>query len=802
MSKIKQNTKMKPTLSFYNILFFLLPLQVLAQTGSISGHIESGEAHLPFANIIVEEIKMGMVADDHGHFTIENIPVGSYKISCQLIGYKKQVKDVIVKEGKELELHFNLQEDVFGLEQVVISATRNEQNRKEAPVIVNVIDRKIFEATQSVTLSEGLNFQPGLRLENNCQNCGFSQVRMNGLEGAYSQILIDGRPTFSALNGVYGLDQIPTNMIERVEIIRGGGSALYGANAIAGTINIITKEPLNNFFQLSTNSALIDGKRADHTLSINGAIVTDDYKGGISFFGIKRDRNWYDSNGDGFSEITELNNNSFGFKAYYKTKDTEKFTLESHFINEYRRGGNRFDFPAHLSDITEQLDHKIAGGQFSYEKYSDNLKNKFSTYLSTQVTERDSYYGGGGNTTDPDELLLAASYYGKTEDLSLIYGLQFSANLKKLWAGDLILTVGNESQFNQVEDRIPGYRRVIDQKVFNNGTYAQAEIQPTQRLRTLIGVRYDQVNIDGNYEFGTGAPRGSDITLGTVNPRFNILYDLTEDMQIRTGIATGFRAPQAFDEELHLETLNGTVQFIRLSDELDTERSYTYTLAYDINKTIGNTAIYFLADAFYTRLDNPFVNELTDEVLEGSGAQVVDKRNGKGAYVTGVNLELNIAPSPDFQIQSGATIQRNAYDEAETIIELADGSSIESAGFLRSPDVYGFFAANWNTTKKWTTNISGVYTGPMDISYEGGSGGPLGDGTATLFRTDDFLEINTKFSYSTKLGKELDIKFNFGVQNVFNSFQNDFDEGPNRNSNYIYGPTRPRTFFFGIKINS
>lgn len=793
---------MKQHLMYTCLLFLLIPAKIIAQTGSLKGHIESGEEHLPYANIIIESIEKGIVADEEGHFTMSDIPVGTYQVTCQLIGYKKQTKEISIQQNKTSEIHFKLKEDVFGLEQVIISATRNEQHRKEAPVIVNVIDRKIFEATQSVTLSEGLNFQPGLRMENNCQNCGFSQVRMNGLEGAYSQILIDGRPTFSALNGVYGLDQIPINMIDRVEIIRGGGSALYGANAIAGTINIITKEPLNNFFQLSTNSALIDGKNADHTLSINGAILTDDYKGGISFFGIKKDRNWYDSNGDGFSEITALNNNSFGFKAYYKTKSTEKITLESHFINEYRRGGNRFEFPAHLSDITEQLDHNISGGQLSYERYSDNLKNKFSTYLSAQYTERESYYGGGGNSSDPDELLLAASYYGKTNDLSLIYGLQFSSNIKRLWAGDLILTLGNETQFNEVEDRMPGYGRIIDQKVINNGSYAQIELQPTQRLRSLIGVRYDHVKIDGVYEFGTGNTTGNDVSLGTVNPRFNILFDLTEEMQIRTGIATGFRAPQAFDEELHIETLNGSAQFIRLTNDLETERSYTATLAYDISKTIGNTDIYFLADGFYTRLDNPFVNEFTNEVLPGSGAQIVDKRNGIGAYVTGVNLELNIAPTQYLQIQSGATIQRNAYDEDETVIELADGTLIQSAGFLRSPDVYGFFAANLDLTDKWTTNVSGVYTGPMDIAYEGGSAGPLGDGTPTLFRTDDFLEINTKISYNTKLGKQLNIKFNIGVQNIFNSFQNDFDEGAERNSTYIYGPTRPRTFFFGIKINS
>ena len=139
------------------------------------------------------------------------------------------------------------------LETVVISANKNETNRLEAPIVVHVMTPKLFENTNSVCLAQGLSFQPGLRVETNCQNCGFQQVRINGLDGPYTQLLLDGKALFSSLNGVYGIEQIPTGMIERVEVMRGGGSALYGANAIGGTVNIITKEPLNNLFMISHN---------------------------------------------------------------------------------------------------------------------------------------------------------------------------------------------------------------------------------------------------------------------------------------------------------------------------------------------------------------------------------------------------------------------------------------------------------------------------------------------------------------------------------------------------------------------
>ena len=108
-----------------------------------------------------------------------------------------------------MEENFEIEEDLIALDGVVVSANRSETTRRMAPTLVNVMDVKVFENTNSSTLSQGLNFQPGVRVENNCQNCGFQQVRINGLDGPYTQILIDSRPIFSALAGVYGLEQIP-----------------------------------------------------------------------------------------------------------------------------------------------------------------------------------------------------------------------------------------------------------------------------------------------------------------------------------------------------------------------------------------------------------------------------------------------------------------------------------------------------------------------------------------------------------------------------------------------------------------
>lgn len=300
------------------VLFFSI-FCASAQQAEVTGVVTAEGIPTAFASVYLEKTDIGTTTNEQGVYELK-IPEGHYELIIQAVGYKKIKYHLEILSQEPKELNFNLEEDITGLDQVVVSASRTGQLRQTAPVIVSVTSSKDFQATQSISLSEGLNFQPGLRMETNCQNCGFSQVRMNGLDGAYSQILINSRPIFSALNGVYGLDQIPANSIERVEVVRGGGSALYGSNAIAGTINIITKEPTENLFEIASNFAAIGGKAGDQAVSLNGTLLSNDYKTGLSIFGMFRDRNPFDQNGDGFTEITKVENKTFGFNSFFQTR--------------------------------------------------------------------------------------------------------------------------------------------------------------------------------------------------------------------------------------------------------------------------------------------------------------------------------------------------------------------------------------------------------------------------------------------------------------------------------------------------
>ncbi len=788
----------------------LLSVLVWGQNhAEISGRVFSAKGALPYATVKLQGTGNGSITDEEGRFVISGLREGTYVLEVSAVGFKKKQIRISTSEVPR-RAAIELERDILGLQQVVVTGTRNEVARKDVPVVVSVLNGRLLDATQSQTLSEGLNFQPGLRLETNCQNCGFSQVRMNGLEGAYAQILIDGRPVFSALQGIYGLDQIPAAMIDRIEVVRGGGSALFGSNAIAGTINIVTKEPVSNTWQLASRQGLTGGRAYEGSYTLNATLADQAQRNGWSVFGVYRNRTPYDANADGFSEITQLLNHTLGFKGHHKTTDFSRIGITFHAIDEYRRGGNLFDRPPHETDIAEMLDQLTLGGQLSFEHYSRDLTKKISVYASLQHIGRDSYYGGGGNIDAYDStfsfeaireaLEQAKNYYGKTDDWSWVSGTQFTFPLDSFGGNPVKALAGSELIYNRVEDRMPGYGRFIRQQVSQWGNFAQLEMQPFKHWRLLAGARADYIDIDGFYAFGVGTDRKNKHRVLVFSPRVNLLHDLTPKMQVRAGWGSGFRAPQAFDEDLHVEILGGSAQFHVLGKDLQPERSESFTLSADRTSKIGSWDAYLLAAYFYTRLKDPFVHVVSNAIPEENGAVLVQKQNGPGgAIVEGLNLEGKMSPGNAFFIDYGATFQTAKYEEVQVVFE-SESEVFTTKKLLRTPDLYGFLAGTWSPSDPLRVNLSSVYTGSMKVLYEGGFEGPDGDGTPALVSTRPFLEWNAKLSWKCSVRKKYQLEFMAGIQNITNAYQSDLDRTRLRDPGYVYGPSRPRTWFAGLKL--
>lgn len=745
----------------------LYAVNPIKEGNMIAGHVivKGTEESIPFATVMILGTNRGAVSNEEGQFEFRKLAAGKYTLRVQVMGYKTQKKTITVSAEATSVVHFQMEEESFMTDEVVVSANRNEVSRKAAPVVVNVMSAKLFETVNSTDLAKSLNFQSGLRVENNCQNCGFPQVRINGLEGPYSQILINSRPIISALSGVYGLEQIPVNMIERVEVVRGGGSALFGANAVGGTINIITKDPINNSFQVASTMSNMNGKSWEQYMGGNVSLVAKDNSYGIALYETYRNRNPYDADGDGFSELGKLNMNTFGMRAYYRPNYFSRINVEYHTTNEFRRGGNKFNLQPHESDITEQTKHIINSGGLSYDRYWGE-KHKMSVYGSIQHTDRNSYYGAQQDM----------NAYGKTNDLTWVVGGMYVGNMDRCLFAPATFTGGVEYQNNSLHDVMTGYHRDMQQDVRIAGGFVQNEWR-LNRWTMLVGARLDKHNLIDHPIF---------------SPRVNFLYKPSDNLQARLTYSTGFRAPQAYDEDLHVTAVGGEGVQIRLAEGLREERSNSFSGSVDWSFPMGHWQSNILLEGFYTDLHHVFV--LEDIGLDENGDKIKERRNGSGAKVYGVNLDAKVAHGREAQLQLGFTVQRSRYNRAE--IWTSEGEEEQTTKRMpRTPDYYGYFTFTSAPLKSFDFSLSGTYTGKMIVPHMAGY-----IEKSRMEHTPQFVDLNLKLNYTFVLKDHIKMQVNGGVQNIFNSFQKDLDKGEFRDAGYFYGPTQPRTYFVGIKI--
>ena len=744
-----------------NVMRAVTPIK---EGNQIAGHVieKDTEESIPYATILIVGTNLGTTSNDGGHFSFTDLKAGKYTLRVSSVGYITQEKEVVVSDNSTSLLHIQMVPDNFMTDEVVVSANRNEVSRKEAPVVVNVLSQKLFETVNSPDLAKSLNYQSGVRVENNCQNCTFPQVRINGLEGPYSQILINSRPVMSALSGVYGLEQIPVNMIERIEVVRGGGSALFGANAVAGTINIITKDPINNSFQFNTNFTSMGGKSWEQYMGGNVSLVSEDNTYGIAMYETYRNRNPYDRDDDGFSEVGKLNSNTFGLRAYYRPTHFNRISLEYHTTNEFRRGGNKFDKQPHESDITEQTKHIINSGGVTYDQYLGEYRHKISFFTSMQHVDRNSYYGAEQD----------ANAYGKTDDLTWMAGAMYVGNYDKFLFAPSVFTSGIEYNHNALHDIMTGYDRDMKQDVRIASAFVQNEWK-INRLTILAGARLDKHNLIDNLIF---------------SPRINLLYKPNDALQARMTWSTGFRAPQAYDEDLHLTAVGGeNVQTI-LADGLKEERSNSFSGSIDYTTHFGHWQANILAEAFYTDLSDVFV-------IESISPAIQERRNGDGARVYGVNIDAKVAHGKEATFQLGFTAQRSRYKSNEVWTELEDGTLLTTKRMTRTPDYYGYFTFTSEPFKNFGFSLSGVYTGSMQVPHFAGY-----IEQDRMETTPEFFDCNFKLNYTFLLKEHVKLQLNAGVQNIFDQFQKDLDKGTFRDAGYFYGPTAPRSIFIGIKI--
>ena len=720
---------------------------------SLKGRVVDWETnYIKKAVVLMPELGKSVETDERGGFEITQIPPGRYHLEVYAEGFLEYRSDPFDLGGNKTNHIIVLTKRLT--EEVVVTATRTEKLFTETPVKIAVISREDIEKKAPVNLADTLYQTTGVRVENDCQNCNFTQVRINGMEGKYTQILIDSSPVVSAMTGVYGLEQIPAEMLDRIEIVKGGGSALYGGNAVAGVINILTKEPQENKTFLKLHQESISNKPFTN-LGFRSSLVSKDLNTKAYLFGSYQNRNPVDLNDDEFSELGTISNTSFGLNLYnYFPGIDGKLKLGIFRIFEERRGGDLFDRPPHEANTAEWIKTDQIGFSSDWNHYVSE-KLHYNLSLSLVDAKRNTYYG---SHKDPNA-------YGTTKNPLLFLNTQLNYQ-----TGGHVFSLGAQYKRDEIKDEATGYNRMIEEVYHESGLFLQDDFKIGRAFSLLTGFRLNKHSALDRIVF---------------TPRVSVLVNLLRELSFRISFSTGFRAPQVFDEDLHITQVGGEGMMVTNSPDLKEEKSYSLNGGFDYGKQIGTNLIQFSVEAFYNKLTNTFVLHEIDRI---KNARILERINGSGSKVYGLSLDFGLVLGPRFSLSSGWTFQRSRLDEPEP--------DFNSKEFFRTPDTYGYVNMSLKSKRLTNLDISAEYTGSMMVPHYAGY-----IDEDRLEKTSSFWVLNLKLHRPVNITGNYNVSVFLGAYNLLNSYQEDLDKGIDRDSGYVYGPAKPRSFYLGFEFS-
>lgn len=588
--------------------------KAVSQTGAIKGKIISEGEIVSAVNISVLGNERITKSDSLGVYTFLNIPVGQYRLQVTGVGFKKMEKSITVKQNETVELNFDLSNYQTSLEEVVVTGTLKSVNRLESPVPVEVYTPGYFRMNPTPSIFDALQNVNGVRPQLNCNICNTGDIHINGLEGPYTMILIDGMPIVSSLSTVYGLSGIPNSLVEQIEIVKGPASSLYGSEAVGGLINIITKKPENApMFSADFFSTSYLEHNADLGFKFkvgNKATVLT----GLNYFNYS---NPVDHNHDNFTDVTLQDRISVFQKWEFKRKEDRKFSLGARYLYEDRWGGEM------------QWNKSYRGGDQVYGEsiytrryelignYQLPLKEKMFFAFSLNKHDQDSRYG-------------TTSYIAEQQ---IGFGqLTWDKTIKN---HDFLF--GAALRYTFYDDNTPattGLNQAIAKNTWLPGLFVQDEIAFHDAHKLLLGLRYDYNSVHGNI----------------VTPRAAYKWSINENNILRLNAGTGFRVVNIFTED-HA-ALTGA-RSVEIPNKLKPEKTYNVNLNY-LKKiyTENGNFIGIESSAFYTYFNNRIIGNFDVD----PNKIIYDNLNGY-AVSKGLSANVDVTLNNGLKIILGATYQ-------------------------------------------------------------------------------------------------------------------------------------------------
>jgi outer membrane receptor for ferrienterochelin and colicins len=733
---------------------FLGVASVQAQNNSLSGKITSNGEELPFVNVYLKKTKLGTSTNENGFYELKNIPKGNYTLIASSIGYQTKSSKISIDSNQKLVKSFSLSEN-NSLNEIVISGTLKPVTKSESPVPVEVYSKTFFRKNPTPSIFESLQNVNGVRPQLNCSVCNTGDIHINGLEGPYTFVLIDGMPLVSGLSSVYGLTGIPQALIERVEIVKGPASTLYGSEAVGGIINVITKKATNAPL-LSTDVMASSWGEVNTDISMSYK-ASDKVQGllGVNYFNFQ---NRVDNNNDNFTDMTLQNRISIFNKINIERKSNKVFTIAGRYVYEDRWGGEM------------DWEKEFRGGNQIYgESIYTNRWETFGTY-ELPTTENISFqFSANGHYQD--------SFYGETsydaEQLvgfgQLVYNKQLGKKHDLLLGAAYRYTFYDDNTFATKNENGVGNNPSV---IHLPGVFAQDEISLTDRKKLLLGVRWDHNSLHGNI----------------FSPRVNYKWSSKDKSNIvRLSAGNGFRVANVFTEDHAALTGARTVEF---DGELDPETSWNVNLNYVKKINTENSFITIDASAFYTYFNNRILPD-----YESDPNKIIY------ANLEGHSVSQGISLNADFLFTNGLAINAGA-----TLMEVSVTENDVKRKQLLTESFSGVWSISYKFSNNFTVDYTGNLYGPMRLPL-------LGENDIRAENSPWFsiqnIQLTKKFTNSWELYGGVKNLLDFTpAANSINNASNPFDVGIDTAQNpelafdpsYVYASNQGIRAFAGLRF--
>lgn len=731
-------------------VLFLLALPVLGYGQcTLRGTVIGKEGPVPFASLAIEGQMRGTAADAHGKFILEDVPCPQVRIAVSAVGYQRAVSELRA-DGAAVTIQ--LERDVAELDEVVVTGSLREMSRSESPVPIEVVTPRLFRRNPSPALFDAVGMVNGVRPQVNCSVCATGDIHINGMEGPYTMVLIDGMPIVSGLSTVYGLSGIPTALIERVEVVKGPGSALYGSEAMGGIINVITKDPV--LAPRITLDAMTTGWQ-EHSLDAGARIAKGKIAGLFGLSGY-----WYDAprddNHDGFTDLTIQKRASLFSKWNLRRPERRVASIAGRHVHEDRWGGQMEwtpDFAGSDSIYGETI------GTRRWEligQYQLPMQERVTAQLSWNRHEQRSWYG----TTpfNADQEVLFAQLLWSHRFAMRHHVLAGAAYRQTLYTDDTPIALTTEN--GSVTQRRP-----------LPGLFAQDEWSVTETHSLLGGYRID-----------------SDRDHGLVHsPRLAWKHAPNGKLTVRGSFGTGYRVVNLFTEEHAALTGARTVV---VAEDLLPERSWNGTFNVVRRWPGERRAITLDASAFLTRFGNRILPDYD------SDPDLIVYRNLQGHGITrGLSANVEARIGPHWRGMAGATWLQACIVE--------QGRSSEQ---MLTPSWSGTFAVGYERKRSGAVDLTGQWYGPMRLPVQPNDFRPERSPWHALVNVQYRRSIGGRIEFYGGVKNLLDFVPRDPIMRPFDPFDRragDAASNPHGltfDTSYMYAPMQGRRWFVGLRF--